>query len=254
MSTFTVCFDSSGHEKEHDYIYVAGLISSEKVWIDFTEQWKRRLAEDGLDYFRAAECQNFGGAFKAWKGEKERREKLWNDLMDIIASHTFRKAACGILIKPYSSRLSEKTRKAFRLNAFVICARTCVAKINLWAQSERIPTPIEYVFEEGDEGRGMLMDRFQKDCLPMPVFKPKKDRRKNGVLYPGFVPLQAADFLAYECFVAAKHFAKNVEPPPYRPIHRFRTMLGGIWLYEAKSLADLEGSLERRFKEIKFGS
>jgi hypothetical protein len=250
LPMFTACFDSSGHEKEHDYICVAGFVSNAQGWIDFTEAWKSRLGQDGLTYFRASECQNFQKAFKNWNGQTVRRKKLWDDLIDIIMAHAFRKVACGILIKPYSQRLSHKTKTAFRLNAFVVCARTCVAKINLWAQSEKINTPIEYVFEEGDEGGGMLMERFKDDALALPIFKPKKDRIEKGVRYSAFVPLQAADFLAYECFLATKHFAKNIEPPSYRPLHRFRTMLGGIWLYEAKSLADLEGNLDRRFKEL----
>jgi hypothetical protein len=60
--------------------------------------------------------------------------------------------------------------------------------------------PIAYVFEAGDRHRGRLMERMEQDAFPPPIFLPKKDVVRDGVLYPGFTPLQAADILAYEHF------------------------------------------------------
>lgn len=243
---FTFCFDASGHEKEHPYICVAGFVSSAQEWTAFSDMWKKRLNADGLEYFRASDCQNFKGPFESWEGQKERRGKLWNDLIDLIEKFAFRKLACGLEIQPFSKHISIDIKTKYRLNAFVFCARTCVAKATKWARDERITTPLEYVFEEGDEGRGLLMARFQQDCLSSPVFRPKKDSVKNGIPVPGFIPLQAADFLAYECFVTHKLYSKNVEPPDERPIHRFRTLPGTIWRYEDTSLEAMKAT----FKEI----
>ncbi len=41
----------------------------------------------------------------------------------------------------------------------------------------------EFVFEDGDIGKGLLIARMQEDGYPKPIFKPKKARKiKGGVI------------------------------------------------------------------------
>ena len=68
-----------------------------------------------------------------------------------------------------------------------------------WASSSGFHRPIEYVFEDGDKGKGKLIERLQFDGFPAPIFKPKYDTvGRYGVPIPGFTPLQAADIYAWE--------------------------------------------------------
>ncbi len=55
-------------------------------------------------------------------------------------------------------------------------------------------------------GSGQLRAYFDEQEFPAPSFKHKEDRTVDGIYYPATVPLQAADFLAYEIFLMKKIF------------------------------------------------
>jgi hypothetical protein len=61
------------------------------------------------------------------------------------------------------------------------------------------------VFEDGDRGKGKLQKRLSGDGCFSPTFKPKKDVIEEGIISHGFVPLQAADWFAYELSLAVKN-------------------------------------------------
>ena len=99
--------------------------------------------------------------------------------------------------------------------------------------------PIAYVFEAGDRHRGRLMQRMEQDAFPPPIFRPKKDVVRDGVLCPGFTPLQAADILAYEHFLATKRWEATRwafwELDKYPP--------GVLTTYTAENIQELENLL-----------
>jgi hypothetical protein len=218
MGMFTACFDASDQEKEHPYMVVAGFISSADEWIKFCEAWNEKLMEYGLDHFRASDCQNYQGHFATWKGNDAKRIALWCDLLTIIKGTTFQKFGCGIEVSDWTSRISRATKTRWRLNAYVLCSTMCAERARNWAQHNRINTPIEYVFESGDPGSGELKGHFEAGGYPPPVFKHKTNRMIDGIFYPAFTPLQAADFLAYEIFLTKKILAKKSALTISRPI------------------------------------
>jgi hypothetical protein len=67
------------------------------------------------------------------------------------------------------------------------------------------PETIEYIFEEGDIGKGLLINVLRASKHPVPAFSYKKDTRmRNGGVRRAFLPLQAADLLANELFQQVK--------------------------------------------------
>ena len=66
--------------------------------------------------------------------------------------------------------------------------------------TEEFRTPVQFVFEDGDLDKHKLRELFNLEGWPDPISRPPKDRLKNSVLVPGFIPLQAADILANELF------------------------------------------------------
>ena len=66
--------------------------------------------------------------------------------------------------------------------------------------------------------------------------RPKKDTMKNGVLEPGFIPLQAAGILAYEISLAAKR--ENIDRWVATELMR---MPGHIGIFTAEDVKDLVG-------------
>jgi len=70
--------------------------------------------------------------------------------------------------------------------------------------------PNEIVFEAGDEGKGIYKSALLKTIKSFLSSKPKKDTRlADGEVVAGFVPLQAADWLANEVNRMAKQFREH---------------------------------------------
>ena len=96
-------------------------------------------------------------------------------------------------------------------------------------------TRFALVFEDGDLGRGQLRQRLEADGFGVNV-RPKKDTMKNGVLEPGFIPLQAAGILAYEISLAAKR--ENIDRWVATELMR---MPGHIGIFTTEDVKDLVG-------------
>lgn len=248
IGMFTAHFDASGQEHEHSYVVVAGFVSSAQEWILFSEKWQTVLHEYGLESFHAAECQNYEQDFKGWKGQDSRRIRLWCDLLALIKESSFQKFACGIVTDDWTSKVSKQTKDRWRLNAYVMCAMMVAERVQLWARRQNIHTPIRYVYESGDPGSGMLFETFRREGYPDPLFEHKTDRTINGILVPACIPLQAADFLAYEIFLTKKILAKGGKPALTRPIHTFDEMAEKIRIFKGSKLDDLERNFKKHVK------
>jgi len=104
--------------------------------------------------------------------------------------------------------MNPQLKEEFSLVAYSIAGRTCEKKLREWviAEWKNPSTVVELVFEEGDKGKGKLQKRLLDDRCFSPIFRPKKDFvEEDGTTRCGFVPLQAADWLAYELSVAMKN-------------------------------------------------
>lgn len=191
--------------------------------------------------------------FKAWRDDKNRREKLLSDLLDIIKSHVYRKFG-SVVYNPAFSRLSKENQEEFRLNAYVLAARACVADVAIWKKRENMShVPTAYVFEEGDIGVGKLSDRMLADGHAKPLFFAKKPRvSAEGTPIEAYSPLQAADLLAYEIYKVVRDVAKAGGPVnKFRwPLEQLESIQGVIGEFTTRDLAALNNALDGiRLKE-----
>jgi hypothetical protein len=206
-------FDASGHQDDQKYLVVAGFVSSPQEWINFDRLWTGRLRKDGIQYFHANEFAHSINQFAGWRDDKKRRESLCSDLMEIIKRHVFRMFGSVVINKVLNEELPERTREEYLINAYSLAGRGCAADLRLWLLKERWRTVPELIFEDGDIGKGLLRETLLRDGFSEPVFLPKKDTvKKDGMVIKGLTPLQPADWLAYEMFLASK--SKNVERWP----------------------------------------
>jgi len=197
--------DAGGKEESTPWITVAGFVAPADVWIEFEQKWKQRLSDDGLTYFHMVDFAHFTNEFAhGWKDNEPRRRRLLADLMEIIVSNASRKFSVSIKSGSLEQHINPELREHYLMNAFVLAARGCAGKVLAWARRDRIKTPIRYVFEDGDKGKGKLIERFEYDGFGTPDFEYKKDTTKKGIFHQAFTPLHAADWLAYEMFQVAK--------------------------------------------------
>jgi hypothetical protein len=240
-------FDASGDECSQLILVVAGFISSAGDWEDFSKKWLDRLQRDGIKYMHMKEYAHSTGQFAdGWKGNKPRRDALLGDLMDILSSHTYRKFGMVITNETFRNSISAETQKEWHLNAYSLAGRSCAKQINEWAMEERYRSPIELVFEKGDIGSGKLHARLVEDGYQAPSFKPKKDEfTPEGVLIPAFVPLHAADFLAYELFLEVTRIAKgDTEHAPRWAFLEFYRKVGDIGTYKIDDLKRFQSMVD----------
>jgi hypothetical protein len=203
FAMLTAVFDASGAE-DRNCVCVAGFVSKAEDWITFSEEWEAALKTEGLPYFRMSEFSGrYAKEYAGW--EEHRKQALLAKLIGIIKRNTYRKFGCCIVAN-FLSGMSEDNRDYYKLNAYSLAGRVCVGRIRSWLKRENWDVPVEYVFEDGDKGKGLLMQRMEVDGFPSPIFKRKKDRYHGEELVErAFLPLQAADIMAYECYQLSKH-------------------------------------------------
>jgi hypothetical protein len=232
-------FDAAGHEADQKFVVVAGFISSPDDWIDFDRLWRARLAKDGLEYFHATEFAHSVLQFDGWRDQKDKRIALSSDLMDIIRSHAYEKFGCVVVNRVLAEEMSEETKKEFLINAYSLGGRSCAADVRTWQRSWGGKFVPELVFEDGDIGKGFLRNTLLRDGFAEPLFRPKKDQvTDDGLIIPALTPLQAADWLAYEVFLATK--AKRVKR---WPMEQFLLKHGSIGIYAPHNMKTLELAL-----------
>ncbi len=242
-----VCaFDASGDEASQLIMVVAGFISSAGDWADFSKLWVERLQRDGLSYMHMKEYAHSTGQFAhGWKGDGKRRDALLADLMSIIKSHAYRKFGIVVRNDTFRATVSSETQKDWHLNAYSLAGRSCAKQVNQWAMEEKYRSPIELVFEKGDQGAGKLHHRLVEDGYGAPSFKPKKDEvTPEGLAIPSFVPLQAADFLAYEIFLEVTRDIRGSEIPQRWGMNQFEGMLGDIGTYKVEDLSQFQDMVD----------
>jgi hypothetical protein len=247
FAMLTVAFDCGGDEHTH-CLTVAGFVSSAKDWIEFSKKWKSRLDDEGLQYFRAVEAAHFRKQFQVWHDLPNRdllRKKLSADLMDILKSHVYRKFGCTIINKLFPT-LSRENREHYKMRAYSHAARTCIKHVRDWVLDERMTNaPIEFVFEDGDPGATELKIRLIADLGKVPLFRPKKDTvEKDGSMEYGFIPLQAADWLAYELSNAHEKFDAGTLTSWRWPFEQFNKIPGEPTTYTEENLQEQDKLLD----------
>ena len=173
---------------------VAGYISKTEQWIDFQSQWLDWLHRFGVGTFHMREFAHSVGEYKAWKGQNQKRREFLEGLICIIRAQTFRSFAGSILTADFNAVIASNPSMIQLFgNEFTLCSRACGRDIRIWARTEFPSTTIEYMFEDGDVGKGKLTEIMIRDGFPPPVFRPKKSQKDTV-----FTPFEAADFAAWE--------------------------------------------------------
>ena len=252
MLTFAL---DAGGDEQTDYLTVAGFASSSSDWDEFSIKWKARLDRDGIAFFRAVDANGFRGPFEHWRELPDReklRESLFADLMELIQSHVYWKVAATVVNKEFHDTQSE-VRRNFVESAYSLAARTCEKYGRLWVMSDWKMCPdmkAAFIFEAGDKGQHRLRERLRKDFGHIPPnFRPKKDtRREDGSMEHGYIPLQAADWFAWETNRAVRDAdAGRVDDVSQCrwPIREFvRCPYGHMGVYSPENLRDMDKMIE----------
>lgn len=239
-------FDASGHQASQKFVVVAGFVSSVETWDAFNNQWNTRLSKDHIGYFHATEFAHSINQFADWRNDEPRRRALLSDLMTILKSHAFRMFGSIVINQALTEQMPSELRDEFYINSYSLAGRAAAGKLRQWLIRERWNTNTLLAFEDGDLGKGLLMQTLTRDGFGEPVFLPKV----TDCAAPGgrvVSPLQAADWLAYELFLASK-----TQEPTRWAIREFLTTPGydGIGIHSPADIRMLRNQLTTPLDQI----
>jgi hypothetical protein len=219
INSYTFYGDAAGGS-DQGFIVVAGYLSTYQKWLEFIGEWTVLLGAYGLPYFHMAEFAHFKGPFDQFKDDEGRRSEFLSKAASLIRDHVERSFACRVEFASFS-RVSRAYPLAEIAGVPYSCAaRTCVTKVR---KSLPRGTDVEFVFEDGDKGKGELIRIMERDGYPIPIFRPSRDRVVKGHMVKALLPLQAADFAAYELRKAFKD-----DPCELWPVERYRRSLRAL--------------------------
>jgi hypothetical protein len=205
-------FDESGtHGEQSGAVTVAGFVAASEQWTAFASEWKDFLLKEGITLFHRTDLEFFTGEFKREKGwDEHRRDRIVSEAQHVISKHVHLGFAHSVIKVHYDEVVTGEARQRLGAQHYTFCAQACMRKIAAWAQQESHKEAITYVFEAGAKGTGQLtqmMGKVSKSRRGRADFRlgslsvaKKYDEVIEGVLFPGVIPLQAADILAYEVY------------------------------------------------------
>lgn len=201
-------FDESGHQSNCDVIAFAGLVAPEKKWEVYEQKWKGRLRRAGIDPKESSfHANKFHTGNKPFHEDKWKdviyRNCFFSDLVSYIDTTVTFASVHAVIVKDWAKVLSpiltdyESQQRA----CYVYLMLECLGSIIEWAKLPRGET-IACIFDRKPEveyfARTMFYDLKDRHDDTPKLFEGAdwKDRQN-------FVPLQAADLVAYEGFQTA---------------------------------------------------
>jgi hypothetical protein len=185
---YTAYYDDSGTANDTLAVVVAGFVAADEQWTNFDRNWNGSLRQFGISRLHMKEFAHSLGEFSKFKHNKGERDFFLRQLLSHIKVRVTLTIAQAILMNDYR-RVNEIYALDYGFPPYALAGRSCVARINLWAEKHGIPKQqVRHVFEDGSTGKTKLYESALRDHGMQVTFV------KKG----GCAALQAADLLAYE--------------------------------------------------------
>jgi hypothetical protein len=197
MLTLHAYFNESGTHDASENVVVAGFFARANDWVEFSARWQKALTDFGLPFFHMTDFANGVRPYDKW--DEPMRQRRLERLVSII--NTCAATSFGMVIrrKDFEDFIPEKARKVCG-DAYGLAVMACWMETGETIREMGVDAWVSYVFEGGARGSGTVSKLFnhnvtdpvQKERMRLLSlrFEPKKE----------FLPLQAADILAYELY------------------------------------------------------
>lgn len=190
---YVAYFDASGENiPEYRVLAVGGAVAPIKKWDRFKRDWDKALKAENLSEFHYTDFAASTGEFKEWKGDKKRRSKFLATLKGIIKPNTNKFFMASIELDAWDEVNREYLLDEMFYSPFAVCGYSVVSQVMDWSHSKRIGSPIEVIFEEGDDGWNGLL-KLCKRIGVVPIRLPKEKA----------MPCQLGDWIAWKNRIAA---------------------------------------------------
>jgi len=203
--SLTAYFDESGTHEGSEAVALAGWLSTDERWRRFEAEWREALSDFGVDMFHMNKFANGAPPFKGWP-EKKRQARLAR-LLTIINRHALGSVG-WVINKPLYDKVVAEKAQSICGSPYGLAAVACFTDVASAMRGMKIVDAwVAYVFEKGTEGQADILKMFNENMRD-PARKEHfrllslrfEDKRK-------YLPLQAADILAYELY---QHFPRQL--------------------------------------------
>ena len=194
-SLYTAYFDESGTHPESDAAVVAGFVFDVTQWEAFSEKWRKVLTEFGVDFMHMTDLENRRRQFTGWSVAK--KEELLNLLLPIIHDHTFRSVGVVVFKKSFDALLSDPVKQICG-DQYGLATLVCWRHLGLVMQEW--DGWINCTMESGAQGAGALLLIHTEDSKFTTWHNEHRILNLSFADKREFLPLQAADILAYELY------------------------------------------------------
>lgn len=201
MALLTAYCDETGNTKDptQKFVGMAGFVARAKEWEILERKWKFILREFKVPYFHMKEYAHSIGVFKEWKGKEDKRRKIFSSLLKTIKDAQPLPIGCIFSAEDFRS-LSERDQKLID-DPYYLSFIACLAIPCLFLQDSPPEIKLATVFGEHGVFASKAAGFHERvrgtyaigDRLYAPTFRDMRE----------FVPLQAADIMAYELYKEA---------------------------------------------------
>ncbi len=194
--------DNSGEEDDpqHKVCSLAGYVTTIKKWCKFEKLWKQILKQYKVPYLHMKEYAHYKSPFDIFWDEKLMKEKperkLFLQALVNIMDETNLRGILSVIRLDDFRKFNEE--KGLGIDAYAFNLYVCMFMIAAWWQNK----PVEIIIDRINKP-GRMIDRAREYAETDVWFTKPTDYIQVSVLAKGFtsrevVPIQAADFLAWE--------------------------------------------------------
>lgn len=193
-------FDESGTNLNDPALVMAGFISTDELWSEFSTRWHEAITGWGLTHWHMTDFEARQGEFKEWPRDKESRARLGH-LLGLIMDHTLATASISFPRALFKSYFDPAPKTEERL--YLLTAASIMLQVSYFPKEWLPGQKVALVFEKGARGRHQVQQAW--DALPRGTSEHLNFLSLTFAKKTCFEPLQAADILAYEEF---RHYPK----------------------------------------------
>jgi hypothetical protein len=195
---FQSYYDASGSESSPENgLTVVGLVATEAKWLRFQRAWEQVLDEHGIT---AHHMRHFAGSspkseFASWKADDPRRASYVAALIKALKQGMHK--GFVVTLEP-SALLTVNQEVQFGDHGYALAANLCRRYVEQWAVQKHPAAELQHIFEDGDNGRGVLRDLAAFSDIVDGLRFPFATVEKVGPDGQRVRQFEAADLVAWE--------------------------------------------------------
>jgi hypothetical protein len=217
-------FDESGSHEGSRVFAVGGIVARLEQMKLLAEAWKYMLGKNKISEFHSADLESRRGIYDGIG--KERQQQIFKDAISVMGTWSRTAIAGLVVIEDYEQAVPDwaKQTAAFG-NKYNFCFQMCLGSVMEWVEhlDEAMPygDRIAFMFDQRERGQEITSTSYSQ----IKKFRDVNDRM-GALVFDSrkrFLPLQAADLVAYETYKHLDNLALKSGRPPRIPIK----LLGG---------------------------